>query len=211
MDESAFALVRKKQRVLAPKGMKNVQSISANSERENYTVLMAASANGELAPPLILFPYKSRLPSDVVRSVPRDWGVGKTESGWMNSVSFYEYVSKVFYPWLVKQKRTFPVLLFVDGHTSHASFETVEFCRKHEIVLISLLPNSTHFTQPLDVSFFSPMKKSWEEVLKQWRFDNQGNDYSFGIRSTIGNCTGSNATERYCNHQWFQKVWIGAV
>lgn len=174
MDESSIALVPTRQKVIAPKGSKNVQSLSLNSEKENYTVLISASAAGKLAPPLVLFPYKSRIPTSVIRSIPKGWGVGRTDSGWMNSKAFHDFIVNVFYPWAVSQNLQFPIILFVDGHSSHATFETVNFCREKQIILVSLPPNSTHFMQPLDVAFFGPMKAAWQENLKMWRFENQG-------------------------------------
>lgn len=148
--------------------------IQGNSNRESYTVMMAGSADGTLVPPLILFPYKERLPREVVSSVPKEWGVGRTEKGWMNTGSFYEYISNVFYPWLVRKSIAFPVIVFVDGHRSHATYDTVQFCKEKQIILVSLPPNATHFIQPLDVSFFKPMKSSWDTVLVKWRFDHGG-------------------------------------
>lgn len=194
MDESAFEMAPSphKKKVFAKRGMytyldfsfstkliysasyvlgtKNVQSIQGNSNRESYTVLMAGSASGVFVPPLILFPYKERMPRDIVQSIPAGWGVGRTNSGWMNSGAFYEYMTNVFYPWLVKENVELPVVVFVDGHRSHATYDTVEFCKDRGIILVCLPPNSTHFIQPLDVSFFKPMKAA----LVKWRFENGG-------------------------------------
>lgn len=95
MDESPFCPVAKKQKVIAKKGTKHVPCTTPNNSRESYTVLMAGCADGKVAPPLIVFPYKERMPTEVTRSVPRGWGIGKTGSGWMNSIAFFEYISKV--------------------------------------------------------------------------------------------------------------------
>lgn len=135
---------------------------------------MAGSASGVFVPPLILFPYKERMPRDIVQSIPSGWGVGRTDSGWMNSGAFYEYMTNVFYPWLVKNNVELPVIVFVDGHRSHATYDTVQFCKDRGIILVCLPPNSTHFIQPLDVSFFKPMKAAWDTALVKWRFANGG-------------------------------------
>jgi len=34
---------------------------------------------------------------------------------------------------------------------------------------VPLIPNSTHLTQPLDVSVFRPLKTVWFDVLENWR------------------------------------------
>lgn len=80
--------------------------------------LVNVAADGAIAPPMVLFPYK-RVPPYIKASVPSWWGLGNTDSGWMSMEAFYEYVTNVFFPWLLQQKITLPVVLFLDGHTSH--------------------------------------------------------------------------------------------
>ncbi|XP_062556736.1 tigger transposable element-derived protein 2-like [Armigeres subalbatus] len=174
MDETAFFLVPRRQKVIASKDSKTVQALTSNNDKENYTVLISASAAGVLAPPLVLFPYKSRIPGKIACSVPKGWSVGRSDSGWMNSNTFFEFIANVFYPWTVESNIKFPIILFVDGHSSHATYETVEFCKSKQIVLVSLFPNATHVMQPLDVAFFAPMKTAWQAELKKWRFDHDG-------------------------------------
>lgn len=152
-------------KVLAPKDIKHVQSVFGNSDKENYTALFAGNAAGRLLPPLVLFPYKCRLPGEIARNAPDDYGVGITESGWMTGEAFYKYLENIFLPWLKKERIPFPVLLFVDGHKSHVTLMSTDFCIRNQIVLIALYPNSTQLTQPLDVSFFGPLKKYWETTI----------------------------------------------
>lgn len=169
MDESAIRLVPTKEEVLAKTGEKYVHTNCANSEKEAYTTLFAANAAGNLAPPLVLFPYKQRMPAEIARNAPSGWAVGKTESGWMNRETFYYYLKNVFHPWLLKTKVQLPVIVFVDGHTSHVSYQTTEFCRENGIELICLFPNATHILQPLDVGFFRALKVRWNKRLIEWR------------------------------------------
>lgn len=84
----------------------------------NLTDMFTFSASGETTAPMIIYPYK-RLPSDVLKSVPDGWGIGCSDSGWMRSELFFEYIGNVFYKYLVSKKTTFPIILFVDGHKTH--------------------------------------------------------------------------------------------
>ncbi|XP_062545718.1 uncharacterized protein LOC134212139 [Armigeres subalbatus] len=169
MDESAIRLVPTREQVLAKTGEKYVHTKCANSDKEAYTTLFASNADGILAPPLVLFPYKQRLPAEIVREAPPGWSVGKTESGWMNRETFYYYLKNVFHPWLLATKIQLPIIVFVDGHSSHVSYQTTEFCRENGIELICLFPNATHILQPLDVGFFRALKSSWNKRLIEWR------------------------------------------
>lgn len=65
-----------------------------SNEKEQITVLATFSADGRCAPPLIRFPYK-RIPRTIVESVPEDWALGHSDSGWINSEVFFEYISPI--------------------------------------------------------------------------------------------------------------------
>lgn len=143
-------------RVLTKRGTKTVYD-RAGDEKESLTVLVTGNACGQLAPPMIMYAYE-RIPKHIVLQVPRGWGIGKSESGWMTSESFYEYITNIFYPWLIAKSIEFPVILYLDGHKSHVTMPLTDFCREKGIILISLPPNSTHVMQPLDVGFLSLLK-----------------------------------------------------
>lgn len=85
---------------------------------------------------------------------------------------FYEYIANIFYPWLLTNSIQLPIILFIDGHTSHLTMHTSKFCREKHIILISLYPNATHILQPLDIGFFKPMKTQWKEEVYKWRIAN---------------------------------------
>lgn len=174
MDETAMRLVPSREEVFAETGAKYVHTNCANSDKEAYTTLFAANAAGTLATPLVLFPYKQRLPAEISLNAPSGYAVGKTESGWMNRETFYYYLKNIFHPWLLKMEITLPVIVFVDGHTSHISYQTTEFCRENGIELICLFPNATHILQPLDVAFFRGLKARWNKKLIQWRTHHAG-------------------------------------
>lgn len=59
-------------------------------------------------------------------------------------------------------------ILFVDGHYSHISIETIDLAIENNIVLICLPPHTTHILQPLDVSVFKPVKSAWKKVIDDY-------------------------------------------
>ncbi|KAG5889833.1 hypothetical protein JTB14_023158 [Gonioctena quinquepunctata] len=71
-DESGFSLCPKSGKVLAPKGWKNLYTIKLGQEKDNITTLVVFSADGEVAPPLVVFPYV-RPPKAVVENMPPKW------------------------------------------------------------------------------------------------------------------------------------------
>lgn len=88
VDESAFFLNLKENLVLARKGDKNVYIKSGSNEKECLSVLVGGSTAGYLCPPMVILDYK-RVPSDVANSIPKDWGIGLSESGWSTYDIFF--------------------------------------------------------------------------------------------------------------------------
>lgn len=170
LDESAFFLCSKGDRVLARKGSPALYKVVSGNEKESITVLFNVSANGTMLLPFLLF-WHERIPASITTNLPKGWIAGSTERGWVTAESFYMYIAKQFYPWLVKNRIEFPVILFVDGHSSHLTLELAKFCKKKQIELITLYPNATHILQPLNGAVFHPLKHSWKKTVDKWRTD----------------------------------------
>jgi hypothetical protein len=51
-----------------------------------------------------------------------------------------------------------PVLLILDYHSSHKTIHLYAFCKRNGIVLVSITPHTFHRMQPLDITFFGPLK-----------------------------------------------------
>lgn len=83
----------------------------------------------------------------------------------MKSEIFFECVANILHPYLVKKQIQFPVILFVDGHKTHPTYELSKLCTDLEIILISLYPNATKILQPADVSNFEPLTNSWKKEI----------------------------------------------
>ncbi|KAJ8971514.1 hypothetical protein NQ314_000656 [Rhamnusium bicolor] len=130
MDETAMFLSPKGALILAERG-KSTYDITTTSEKENVTTLITVNAEGEIAPSLTIFKY-DRLPAAVSNAAPPGWGIGKSDSGWMQSETFFEYFSNVFFPYLQQKNTTFPIVVFLDGHASHLSLNLGKFCRERE-------------------------------------------------------------------------------
>lgn len=170
-DETCFLLCPKEEKVIAPRGSKNVYQVDQGLAKANLTVMFTFAASGAVTPPMIIYPYK-RLPTNIVNSVPGDWGLGISDNGWMKSELFFEYISNILYPHLLKENITFPIILFVDGHKTHMTYELSTLCSRLQIILIALYPNATRILQPADVSCFKPLKNAWKLAVLKWRRSN---------------------------------------
>jgi hypothetical protein len=57
-------------------------------------------------------------------------------------------------------------LLIIDGHGSHITPEFDLFCKEHSIIILCMLPHSSHLLQPLDVGCFSVLKRSYGRQIE---------------------------------------------
>lgn len=206
MDESAFFLCPKSDRVLAIKGQKNVYEVSAANEKENLTVLVNVNAAGLVAPTLIVYPGQ-RLPQALKLNVPNDWIISKSENGWITGQVFYEYFVNYFYKWLIQENVEFPVIVFLDGHKSHITYHLSQFCSSNKIVLIALPPNCTRIMQPLDVAVFHPLRRGWVDAVHSWWMTNGGERLTkYNFAPMLKDVMAKTMLEKTIK-KWFFKMW----
>lgn len=172
INESAFYLNPTSDKAIVKIGDMADHSFVRNDDKECLTVLCVANASGSLASPMILFSYE-RVPASITNTIPSGWSIGKSENGWMSGETFFEYISEVFDPWLTTTCIQRPVVLYVDGHSSHLTMTLFDFCRDHDIELIALLPNTTHLIHPLEVALFPLLNAAWKENVEQWKISNE--------------------------------------
>lgn len=56
-----------------------------------------------------------------------------------------------------------PVLLIMDNHNSHCTLEAWELAKSNYTIMLTIPPHSSHRLQPLDVSFFGPLKRAYNK------------------------------------------------
>ncbi|KAJ8038340.1 Tigger transposable element-derived protein 6 [Holothuria leucospilota] len=166
-DESGFGLSGKPPRFsLGCKDTKgSLPQISAGEGKRQTTVGMCANANGQLLPPFILF--KGSVPTswDPLAGAPPGSLASFTESGWMTQLAFQHWFKDLFIKSIGKER---PVVLLLDSHQGHINFDLFKMAEENNVYLYRLLPNATHFLQPLDVGVFGFTRQLWWEQLRKW-------------------------------------------
>ena len=97
-------------------------------------------------------------------------------------------MSSIWYPSIVDEIQ-FPVILFIDGHSSHINLAVSEFCREKNIILYCFPAHSSHILQPLDVTVFGPLKKLWNSAI---------NDFKAKFKTSV---------TKHCFLQVFDPAW----
>ena len=83
---------------------------------------------------------------------------GLSEKGWMNGDLFRAWFRKIFLRYAPASR---PILLLLDGLSSHYNSDTIKMATENEVIIFTLPPNTTHITQPLDKGVFGPFKAHW--------------------------------------------------
>jgi hypothetical protein len=127
--------------------------------REWVTVIECVNASGWSLPPFVILAGKVHQ-SSWYRDLPLDWTVGVSENGWTTDELGFEWI-KHFNQHTAARTAGVYRLLIVDGHSSHATPEFDQYCANNKIITLCMPPHTSHLLQPLDVSYYSPLKRAY--------------------------------------------------
>ena len=168
-NETGMLLNPKGLQFVTRRGAKDIQSVSGDTKVQ-ITVLACTSASGTALPPMVIFDRKT-LNSELTRGEIPETIYGLSNKGWINRHLFTGWFYKHFIA-LIPKKR--PVLLLMDGHSSHYCPDVIRLAAKERVLLFTLPPHATHLTQPLDRGCFPPLKTYWKELCHIFYVKNPG-------------------------------------
>lgn len=179
VDETGISTVPKeKYKRIGPTGIKQFGILSSAERGRNITVICAMSASGTFVPPLFVFP-RVRMNPQLEKNGPNGAVYCCSKNGWSNEGIFFQWLKH-----FQSKTNSDPenrVLLILDNHNSHISYEIYNFCRDKGILMLSLPPHTSHKLQPLDLTFFGPFKSSYSYqctlFLKNKMLDKNSEEY----------------------------------
>ena len=169
MDETGMPLDPSPLKVVTWKGHKNPAQVSSGSKAQ-VTVVGCVSAGGQCLPPMVIWDRKRLPPELAVGEVPGTI-YGLSAKGWIDQELFDLWFTQHFLRYAPLAR---PLLLLMDGHSSHYCPSTVKTAAKEKVILFTLPPNTTHLTQPLDKSVFGPLKVQWRQVCHRYIVEHPG-------------------------------------
>ena len=129
-----------------------VQSITQYGNREWTTLIETISLNGRKIRPWIIFnAQRKRI---VWSDAYPEAHITISENGWTNNEICLWYFEDCFNPETTPSGSDRWRMLLLDGHVSHISTKTVQYCISQKIILLCLPPHTTHILQPLDIGIF---------------------------------------------------------
>ena len=168
-DETGMPLAHKPAKVVSLVGQKHPYAITSG-EKAQITVLACASASGYTIPPMVIFDRK-QLQVEMTRNEVPGTFYGLSDSGWMDMQLFEEWFKGHF---LVHAPSARPLLLLLDGHSSHYNPRLLRIAAEEGVILLCLPPHTTHLLQPLDNGTFSSLKDHWRRECQKFYAENPG-------------------------------------
>ena len=92
-------------------------------------------------------------------------------SDWIDHELFFHFIKDHFLVHAVPHR---PLLLILDGHSTHFDLISLHFAKDNGIIIFCLPPHTTHECQPLDCSLFKPLKDKWREECHKFYAKNPG-------------------------------------
>ena len=127
------------------------------------------NAVGQSIPPMVIFEGKYLNHEWTVGEIPGTL-YGMSDKGWTDQELFLFWL-KHFLRYANPGR---PLLLLLDGHSSHFELNSIELAKEEGVIIFCLPPHTTHRSQPLDSCVFGPLKKAWTEVCHTYQQDNPG-------------------------------------
>ncbi|CAF3852606.1 unnamed protein product [Rotaria sp. Silwood1] len=165
IDETGFSDKTRGDWVIVSSSRRRVFESSGTSGKNYYTVLIAINAGGFVLAPFVLYSGKYLLDT-WCRGGPKGTIYGVTDKGWMNLNAFEYWLEEIFIPSTSHINR--PLLLIMDGYTSHISLKIIDLLKKNSIICLILPPHTTHALQPLDLVLFNTVKNEWIKIVKNY-------------------------------------------
>ena len=169
LDETGMPLQPTPPRVVAERGMKN-PSAPVSGDRSQITVLACCSASGYVLPPFVIFDRLNLRPELTDGEVPGTI-YGLSRKGWIDGELFELWFCRHFLSYAPQVR---PLLLLMDGHSSHYQPAVITRAAEEGVILFTLPPHTSHLTQPLDKGCFGPLKKHWQQECWQYTTKNPG-------------------------------------
>ena len=168
-DECGFPLDHKTGKIVTRLGQKHTYHVMSG-DKSQITVMTCVCASGYALPPMVIFDRRGLNPTWTEGEVPGS-RYGLNQTGWIDSSLFQGWYEEVFLKFVPAMR---PVLLLLDGHSSHYNPEVIKKAAEDNIIIFCLPPNTTNLVQPLDRVCFSSLKRCWHEECASYAQSHPG-------------------------------------
>ena len=169
VDETGLCLNPSPLKTVHVKGQKNPSQCSSGN-RGQITVVGCVSAGGQIIPPMVIWNRKT-VPAQLAQMECPGTVYGLSTKGWIDQKLFDLWFRKHFLRYAPTDR---PLLLLLDGHSSHYCPDTIKLAAEEGVVVFTIPPHSSHITQPLDKGLYGPLKVAWKQICHDYLIANPG-------------------------------------
>jgi len=161
MDESGFAIGSTLGACVIINSQMRSQFQAQPGRQEWVTVIECICGDGTVIDPLVIFKGEY-LSSEwlIPANLTEGWRFSCSNKGWTSDIHGLEWLRRCFEPVTREKADGGWRILILDGHGSHVTLDFILHCREHRIILLRLIPHTSHLCQPLDVGLFGPLKRA---------------------------------------------------
>ena len=148
----------RRQKAVVPKGVGRVYRNSFGFY-DHISILHMGNAKGDSLPPIWIFKgaaHDAELAADFA-AFCGDSVYGTQKNGYFTSDHFLS----VLQHFVRHAVSTRPLLLILDGASSHINEESLQYAKENQINILLLPSHTTHLLQVADVAVFRPFKAYW--------------------------------------------------
>jgi hypothetical protein len=188
MDETSLNIETARITVIVPSEAKRVVRTNDGHFNHHITLILCVSADGTaLEKPTVILPLSNlpKLGNDVYHS----YNFAGTESGWITTEVWGQWISEVFIPHVQRVRRKLKengggedqqALLWLDSHASRLNISAIRELEHANITIATLPAHTSHIIQPLDCGVNNRLKQSlryqktsgdivWDQGLETYR------------------------------------------
>jgi DDE superfamily endonuclease len=165
MTRLTYLTIPERSESICHRGLKRVERKMEHT-KSFVSLMFCGNATGEYLPPMVV--YKSQnVYQEWMRGGPRGAVYDCTPSGWFDSRCFERWFTEIFLTNVSKKPGR--KVLIGDNLSAHFTPDVIKASLENDVAFVTLIPNSTHLLQPLDVAVFRPAKIKWRQILEGWR------------------------------------------
>lgn len=184
LDETGTTTVHSPVKIVAPKGIKQLNKCTSGERGVLVTTCAIISATGNCLPPAMVFPRKNFEDRMIYGAPPGTLGLANP-SGWMTGQNFLHVLERFIK--FSNSSLENPSLLIFDNHESHMTIDVIDTAREAGVTLLTLPPHSSNRMQPLDITCYQPFKAPYNAACDEWMMVNSGHPMTiYDVATCVG-------------------------
>ena len=172
MDETGISTVQKSSKIIAQKEVKQVGKISSAERGKTVTAICCVNSIGCYIPPIFIFSRKRLAPALMSDDTPQGAKGFTPDSEWRDGKRFYKW--SVHFQDYVRASLEKKCIIILDNYSSHMYLPAINYARRHGIEFLTIPLHTSHQLQPLDRTFFGPLKTFYSQEVDKCMVNHPG-------------------------------------